>query len=194
VSDPIGAMIHVFVSTTGRMIVSPEILGLGAIITPPGILVGWMIVSPETRGDVWYVPQEFVLWAGTNGLAGATGATYVLRKTLRNGDTILEARPSCTPGFANISTLPTLMTPSTHVSIMVDFCIFIKKKKTRYKKEKHEWREEHPFKSGLCYPIISWLSKFMIWHITYLCWLKINLLFSKPAKALSVLKIFRVKW
>ena len=51
-SDPIGAMIHVFVSTTGRMIVSPEILGLGVIITPPGILVGGMIVSPETRGDV----------------------------------------------------------------------------------------------------------------------------------------------
>ncbi len=112
--------------------------------------------------------------------AGVLGITGWERK-------ILDTSASCIPGFANISTLPTLMTPSTHVSIMVDFCIFIEKK-TRYKKEKHEWREEHLFKSGLCYPIISWLSKFMNWHILHLCWLNINILFLKLVKGFLSVK------
>ena len=134
------------------------------------------ITSPEILGFDGVTPKGVLLI--TVGVTGFAGTLYIRERK------ILDTSASCIPGFANISTLPTLMTPSTHVSIMVDFCIFIEKK-TRYKKEKREWREEHLFKSGLCYPIISWLSKFMNWHIVYLCWLNINILFLKLAKIFS---------
>ena len=110
------------------------------------------ITSPEILGFDGVTPKGVLLI--TVGVTGLAGTLYIRERK------ILDTSASCIPGFANISTLPTLMTPSTHVSIMVDFCIFIEKK-TRYKKEKREWREEHLFKSTLCYPIISWLSKFM---------------------------------
>ncbi len=93
-------------------------------------VVGRIITSPEILGFDGVTPQGFLLI-----VAGATGffaGTLYIRERK-----ILDTSASCIPGFANISTLPTLMTPSTHESIMVDFCIFIKKK-TRYKKEKHE--------------------------------------------------------
>lgn len=66
---------------------------------------------------------------------GLVGVAGVLRRTLRNGDTIFDVRPSCTSGFAYIRIPPILTIPSIHERITVVFRISIKREIKNKKKK-----------------------------------------------------------